>query len=277
MLLLVVAVSACSTQAPTPARPLRDGPPARIVSINPCADAILMRVADSTQIAAISHYSHDPRATSIGIALARRFPATSGSAEEVVAMMPDLVIAGGHVVPATIAALRRLQIPLIQLGVPNSVTQSNAQIALVARAIGQERRGARLIADIDGAVVRATAKGAPVSALIWQGGGLVPGKGTLADDLLRRTGFRNLSAEYGLDQWDILPLEYLIARRPDLVFSVNDGDRTDRMLSHPALATLRPKLAVYTYPPRLLHCGGPTIIDAVSTLADARRQLEMTR
>ena len=66
-------------------------PQPRIVSINPCVDAILMHVADAGQIAAISHYSKDPRATSIPMAQAARFAATSGTAEEVVALAPDLV------------------------------------------------------------------------------------------------------------------------------------------------------------------------------------------
>ena len=42
----------------------------RIVSTNPCVDAILMQVADPADIVAISHYSHDPRASSIAIAQA---------------------------------------------------------------------------------------------------------------------------------------------------------------------------------------------------------------
>jgi len=76
----------------------------RVVSLNPCVDAVLMQVADPAQIAAISHYSQDPAATSIPLALARRFKATSETAEEVVALAPDLVITGEHVAPSTIAA-----------------------------------------------------------------------------------------------------------------------------------------------------------------------------
>ena len=71
----------------------------RIVSINPCIDAVLMQVADPAQIAGISHYSQDPRATSIPLALADRFHATSGTAEEVVALRPDMVLTGPHTGP----------------------------------------------------------------------------------------------------------------------------------------------------------------------------------
>ncbi|MGQ3178579.1 MAG: ABC transporter substrate-binding protein [Blastomonas fulva] len=109
--------------------------------------------------------------------------------------------------------------------------------------------------------------------MIWQGGGLVPGDGTLASELLRVTGFRNLSADYGLKQWDVLPLEYMVAKPPQVLLSVGAHDRSDRMLGHPVLAGLKQQIAVRRYPEKLLHCGGPTIIDAVGHLAQIRRTL----
>lgn len=263
-LALVFALTAGAAPAPGPAR---------IVSINSCVDAVLLRVADPRQIAAISHYSQDARATSVPLALARRFRATSGTAEEVVALAPDLVIAGGHVAPATIAALRRLRIPLVQIGVPASIAESNAQVAQIAALAGHRDRGTRLIAQTQAALARARGAGPPVSALIWQGGGLVPGQGTLADDLLRATGFRNLSAAYGLQQWDVLPLEYLVARPARVLLSAGAAAGEDRMLGHPVLRRLAARIAVRAYPARLLNCGGPTIIDAAARLGAIRRSL----
>ena len=42
-----------------------------IVSLNPCTDAILAEVTAAGQLLAISHYSHDPRGTSMPLAQAR--------------------------------------------------------------------------------------------------------------------------------------------------------------------------------------------------------------
>lgn len=248
--------------------------PVRVVSINPCVDAVLMQVADPAQIAAISHFSHDPRATSIPLEQARRFPATSGTAEEVVALAPDLVIAGGHVAPSTIAALRRLGIPLVLVGVPSSIAESKAQIRAIASAIGQDARGELLVGRIDKAILQAKSRNPTlVPTLIWQGGGLVPGMGTLASELLAVSGFRNISADYGLKRWDVLPLEPLVARPPQVLLSAGASGRDDRMLRHPVLDHLRGQIAVRPYPERLLHCGGPTIIDAVTYLARVRQSL----
>ena len=247
----------------------------RVLSINPCVDAVLMQVADAGQIAGISHYSQDPRATSIPIDLARRFTATSGTAEEVVALAPDVVIAGGHVAPSTILALKRLGVRLVQLTVPTTIAESERQVRTIAETVGHPARGAALVARMDAAVAAARpASGVPMSALIWQGGGLVPGRGTLADELLRDSGFRNLSGDYGLKQWDVLPLEYLVARPPRVLLSLGSGAAgSDRLLRHPVLRPLAGRIAVRAYPERLLHCGGPSIIDALRTLAAVRRSV----
>lgn len=253
--------------------------PPKVVSINPCVDAVLMQVADPAQIAGISHYSQDPRATSIPVGLARRFTATSGTAEEVVALAPDVVIAGRHVAPSTILALRRLNIRLVQLDVPDTIAESVAQVRTIAATVGHPARGAQLVAKIEAAVRAARPPaGPPVPALIWQGGGLVPGARTLSNDLLRTAGFRNLSVDYGLKNWDVLPLENLVAQPPRVLLTVgSDGSRNgtgrDRRLAHPVLRPLAGKIAMRAYPERLMHCGGPTIIDALARLGDVRRGL----
>ncbi len=251
--------------------------PHRIVSINPCVDAILVEVADLGQIAGISHYSQQARATSIPLTLARRFKATTGTAEEVMALAPDMVISGGHVAPSTLMALRRLGIPLLELQVPDSIADSRAQIVAVARAAGHPERGRALQARIDAALEAAQpADQEPLRALIWQGGGLVPGMATLANELLARAGFHNISGDYGLQKWDVLPLERLLAQPPAVLLSASGADaKDDRMLSHPALAGLGGRITIRQFPYRLLQCGGPTIIPALAQLAAVRRGLAM--
>lgn len=241
----------------------------RIVSINPCVDAVLARVADPAQIVGISHYSQDVRATSVPLAWSRRFTATSGTAEEVVALRPDIVLAGPHVEPATIAALKRLRIRLVQYPVAESVPESMAQVREIAAAAGHADRGGVLAARI--AAAAAPSRLRPVGALVWQGNGLVPGGGTLTDDLLRRAGFRNMSAAYGLKQWDVLPLEYLVADPPRVLLSTApEGVQDDRMTGHPAVRRLARHITVASYPTRLMNCGGPTIIAAMARLRQVR-------
>lgn len=255
----------------------RDPPAPRIVSINPCTDAIVAQLAAPEQILAISHYSHDPDATSMQLEQARRYRAIGGSVEEIVALKPDMVIAGGHVGPATVAALQRLDIKLVQMPVAASIADSHIGIRTIAKALGREREGEALVARIDAALAaaRPETEAAPVAALIWQGGGLVPGQNTLMESLLSATGFRNVSADHGLASWDILPLEPLLADPPEvLLTSAPDFVQQDRMLGHPALEKLRGEMKVAAFDNRLLFCAGPTIERAAKRLAEVRKGLQ---
>jgi iron complex transport system substrate-binding protein len=275
--LLFALVAGCAPKAAD--APVQTGEPTRIVSMNPCVDSILMEVADPADIAAISHYSHDPLATSVPLDWARKFPAVSGAAEDVIAARPDLVIAGPHVALPTLAALERLGVPVLKIAVPQSVAQSKEQIATIATRIGRVDAGRALNARIDQAIARAQSKRPPVRALIWQGGGLVPGKDTLADELLMQSGFRNISADLGLSQWDILPIERMIYTPPAVLLTgaANMGEsqgEANRMLSHPVLRKARKVIRIAHYPSSLLNCGGPTIIPAVERLAQVRMALE---
>lgn len=276
--LLTVLLAGCQP-AGGRAVPAAAGLPRRIVSMNPCVDAVLKDVAAPGQIAAISAFSHDPRATSVPLAWARRYPANNGTAEDVIAMRPDLVIAGQHVAAPTIAALRRLGVPLLQVRIPETVAENRAQIVEIAARIGRPEAGAALNRRIDAALVQSRWAGAAAPALIWQGSGLVPGKGTLADDLLTRTGFRNVSPQLALRKWDILPLEDLLIAPPRVLLAgradmgAGDGD-ANRMLSHPVLRQAGRHFKIADYPSNLLHCGGPVVVRSLERLRTVRRQLE---
>lgn len=271
-LALLAALSACAPATPPPSA-TRAHP--AIVSLNPCSDAILAEVADPGQVLALSHYSRDPRSSSMDVALARRFPATRGTVEEVLALHPDLVLGDTFLGPAARAAYDRLGIPVTQLPIAMTVADSRAQVRRIAALAGHPERGERLVARIDAALATAAppAGTAPVPTVVWQSGGIVPGEGTLIADLLRHTGFASFSAARGMRQADVLPLERMLADPPRLILIASDahGDG-DRRLHHPVLAALdgtrRETLA-----PGLLYCGGPTIIRAAARLRQVRASL----
>lgn len=269
--LLALALAAC---APAPADRGAGARPAGIVSLNPCTDAILTDVADPAQIRALSAYSRNPASSSMDVATAARFAATTGTVEEIAALRPALVVSGTFTAPATRAALVRLGIPLVEIPIAGSVEQSLDQVRQLAALTGHPQRGAALIARITAALAQAQPRdGRVIPALVWQSGGIVPGDQTLIADLLRRTGFANAAAARGLGQADFLPLEQVLADPPALIFAAGDRSGEDRMLSHPALARL-PSTRRARLDPALLWCGGPTIIPAAARLAAVRRQLD---
>lgn len=272
----LLAVMLIGVERPAPARGSdRQGP--RIVSLNPCADAILAEVADPSQIMAISHYSADPRSSSMPAEQARRFATTRGTVEEVVALHPDLVIDGSFTAPATMSAYGRLGLRVETVGFVNSVEDARAQVRQLAAISGHPDRGEALVRRIDAALSAAAppARSAPIHAVMWESGGMVPGDQTLIADLLRRTGFVNASAVAGYSQADLLPLERLLANPPQVILTTAAGEGqgadVDRMLSHPALGALR-NVHRARFPANLLYCGGPTIVRATEALAAVRRE-----
>ncbi len=265
---LTFLLAAC---APTPsAHPELTRHPT-LVSLNPCTDAILAEVADPGQILALSHYSRDPASSSMDAATARRFAVTGDSVEELLALHPDVVVSGNFMSPATVAALKGLKLPLVQMPIARSVAESEAQVRALARIAGHPERGEALVARIEAALAAARSPGPPLAAVVWQSGGIVAGEDTLIADLLRRTGFVNFSAARGLKQADLLPLEAMLADPPQVILAAGDARADeDRLLAHPALAALK-HTRRERFDPALLWCGGPTIIRAAARLAAVRR------
>ena len=228
-----------------------------IVSLNPCTDAILAEVADPAQILAISHYSQAERSTSMDIAAARRFRATGGTAEEVVALAPDLVVGSSFMNPATRSALERLGMRVETFGIASTVADSLAQVRQLAALAGHPARGEALVARIEAAVSRPA--GPPIEAALWQGGGIVPGRNTLIAELMTRAGLASYSARRGMAQGDYLALETILADPPELLLVAGDmaGQR------HPVLARLS-DTSIAAFDPALTYCGGPSIIRAIA-------------
>ena len=248
------------------------------VSLNPCADAILAEVADPAQILAISQFSMDPAGSTMGLAQARRFRATSGSIEEIASLKPDVVI-GDAFVPGKpgSAALGRLGFRIERFQIETTIEVSEEQVRRLAKLSGHPERGEALVARMRSALAKAAPpRGSkPVTAVVWQSAGIVPGENTLIADLLRRTGFANFSAGQGLRQADLLPLEQMLARPPRVILIAGSlKSEEDRMLRHPALAALT-ETRREPYASALLWCGGPTVIKAAERLAEVHRSVQL--
>lgn len=251
--------------------------PRRVVSLNPCLDAVLVHVADRAQIAAVSHYARDRESSSIA-EIARTLPITYESAEEVVALKPDLVLMARHSAPATRNALQRLDIRAELFGVPNTVKDSLAQVRRIAAVVGRPERGEALAARIERAIAEAAPKpGEPrLTALVYQSNGFASAQGTLMDEMMGLCGLQNAASRYGLKRTGDVPLELLLADPPQILLAGQPkaGAPTwaDRVLNHPALRSVSGRMHRAVFPQRLMFCGGPVLIETAAMLAKARRE-----
>lgn len=248
-----------------------------IVSTNPCADAMLVELVAPERIAAISHYSQDPAATSIPIELARRFRATTGTAEEVVSMHPDIVIASSFTSSSTREAYARAGLKTLYLNSPTSIEASKAQVTEFAAAVNAVDAGKAMNARIDSAVAAAEHKGPSVPALVWIAGNLVSGGGNLLDAMLVRAGFSDHAAHYGLQFTGYLPIERVVADPPRVMLVPDEPGRAASsraaQLRARALSRLGGKVAQVHFARSLVNCGGPVIAKAMTRLAEVRRGL----
>ncbi len=262
-----VALASCSQTAASEVEV--QGP--TIVSLNPCTDAILLEVADPRQVLAISHYSHDPRASSIAPEVAREFNSTGGTVEEILALNPDIVIAGSLLAPASVAALANLNFRVELYGSTNKIDDSYAQIRAIGVLVGHQDRASKLIERIEQSLAHNAPAGGQeqITATMWQPGQIVPGEATLVSELMERTGFASHSQARGLGQADYLSLEQVIADPPELLMIAGDA----RAQQHPALEKLD-STRIEGFDPSLLYCGGPSIIRASKRLSEIRRHMK---
>ncbi|MEL6708336.1 MAG: ABC transporter substrate-binding protein [Pseudomonadota bacterium] len=245
------------------------------VSLNPCLDAILVEVAAPQQILALSHYSRDPNASSITSKVARRYSYTGGTAEEVLTLNPDIVLASTYMDPATRSALERSGLRVETFGSPTSVEASVEQVQSLASFTGAPARAKPLLRDLKvkrwPPVVPELVHGpkwpprSDPSVLLWQAGEIVQGEQTLIAQLLAESGFVSHAQKRGLGQADRVALEEVLADPPDLLLVAGESAGQQ----HKALQKLE-SVRIASFDPRLFYCGGPSIPFARDELAKLR-------
>lgn len=251
--------------------------PMRIVSLNMCVDGMLVDLVSHDRIAALSHYARDPQRSTIAEE-ARHLPITYETAEEVVALRPDLVLTSRHSAIATRNALKRVGIRFELFDVPSTVEESLAQVRTVAKLLGAEREGEVMVARIQAAIdaARLPPGETPFTAAIYQPGGMSAGANTVVGELMDLTGLQNIAARYGVRNYRPLPLEVLVSAPPDvlLVGETSPGAPMleEKIVHHRALRALDSQMTRSVFPARLLYCAGPTMVESVATLVHAREQ-----
>jgi iron complex transport system substrate-binding protein len=262
--LAVVAASVPSSAAPE-----------RVVSMHLCGDQLALALADRAQIVSLSWHATDANQSYLA-EKAEGLSQNYGTAEEVMALRPDLVLASAFPGRETVTLLRRLGVEVLLLELPRSFDDIARQTREVAAALGHAERGGALVAEMEAKLAstsRAVAGLPAASAILYQPGGITMGRGFLEDELLRRAGLDNVATQLGIVGQGMVSLERLIAAKPDLiVFGVEPNappSLSTRMFAHPIIARAAQARRV-TLPPILWTCGAWFTAEAVERLAAAR-------
>ena len=265
---LMASLLATSTLAAAPAIK-----PAHIVSLNLCGDQYVVRLAERSRIASLSPLAVDPELSAVA-GEAAGLPHNRGRAEDVILLGPDLVIAGDTTDAATLALLRRLGIPLIQVEVATTTEAVRSQTRRVAEALGEVEKGEAWLAAMDAALDTGHAGTIQPRALYWNENGFSVGQGTLMDEFFRRAGFVNVAQEAGLAGYGRVALETLVLSAPDLlVMSATLPGRSSNaraLLAHPAVAAAMAGRRQLELPSTLSTCETPDSAAIVPLLVAAR-------
>lgn len=250
---LAAAALLCGAAAPMPAR---------IMSLNICTDQLLLALAPESRIASVTFMAREPVPLKLWPQGAR-LPVNYGSAEEVLAAHPDLVLTGPFLPPLTKALLAKSGARVLEVPLAEDFAQIRAITLLVAKAIGAEARAGQLLAQMDADLREAAAHrpARPVRVAEWGTGGRVPGGGGLFGTLLRTAGAQSIAAGDGY--YDV---EALVAEKPEaLIFSDTYRGlaslRTDQD-SHPALTGRLPQVWYSSF----YSCGVPQLAGAALQL-----------
>ncbi len=267
-----IGASAAAAQltAPKPA-------PQRVVSVNLCTDELLLSLAAPEQIASVTWLAQDPTLSWFAPA-AQRFPANRGRAEEILLLQADLVLAGAYSAPATLALLRRLQIPVVQVATPTDWASMQAQIRQVARALGRAAAGERQLAQMQRRLDALTPLPVRLTAAVYQPNGLTATAGSLAHTALDLAGLDNLAEQQSLPAFAPLALETLLLAQPDLLvlngYEQKMPSLAQALMQHPVLQGLFATHRRVAVPAQSWSCGTVNFVRAVELLhAAAQRHL----
>lgn len=272
---LCMSAMACSANAQ---------PPQRIVSLNLCVDQILIDLVEPDRIAALSFLSTD-RSMSAVAARAQDFARVRGTTESILALQPDLVIAGAFSTPATRQLLKRLGTRVVEVAQPATIGGVRTLVRQLAKLVGSPERGQAVVAAFDARIAEAKALAAPnktdahrsPTALAIQVNNIVSPPGALLHDAMRLAGLRNLAEEMPASRRGRVALETIATSPPDiLVFANSPADFTTVLsdnLRHPIYRTLAEQRPAVRLPMWATLCGTPYVAEAVMRLARARAEL----
>jgi iron complex transport system substrate-binding protein len=250
---LPLLLAALLLARPQPANALQ-----RVVSLNLCSDELLVLLAPA-QIAALSPLARDPALSAVA-ATAAALPVVPASAEAVLRLHPDLVLAGAYGAQTTRALLQQAGVPVRRLTMPEDFAGIRAQTRQVAGWLGVPARGAALVAAMDATLAAIPRPARRITAIAWEPRGYTAGPGSLLDAVLRAAGLANIG------RGGRLGLEALLRRPPDLLVVPQAPafpSLATALLDSPAVAGI-PRRAL---PPALTTCAGPFTAQAAAMLA----------
>lgn len=252
------------------------GPAQRVVSLAPANTEILFAIGAGAQVVGRDEISDYP-------AEALALPTIGGysgfNLEAIVALHPDLVLAGGINTPELVASLEQLGLTVYFLSNPTTLEEMYTNLETVARLTGHESETAALVESFKARVAAVDEKILPLSygpTVYYELDATEPtkpftaGPGSFVDLLIARAGGINIGAELQ-GQWAQISLEQLVFANPAIIIlgDAAYGETPEKVAQRPGWGTLAAIQTGQVFPidDNLVSRPGPRLVDGLEAMA----------
>lgn len=283
--------SALATQLPTSPAPapitLTDGlgrtvtlknPAQRVVSLTPATTEILFAVGAASQVVGrdmFSDYPEEVKAIAdIGGSMGEY------NLEAILALQPDLVLAGGINPPELVASLEELGLTVFFVSNPATLEEMYLTLETVGTLTGHEAEAEALVDSLKGRVAAVDVKIMPLSdkptvfyeldASADSSKPWTSGPGTFVDLLIDRAGGFNIGGSLS-GAWAQISLEELVVLNPDFIILGDSiwGVTPESVAQRPGweFLTAVQNGKVHPFDDNLVSRPGPRLVDGLESLA----------
>jgi len=252
-------------------------PAQRVVSLAPSNTEILFAIGAGSQVVGRDTFSDYP-------AEAKSVADIGGSmgkynTEAIVALHPDLVLAGEINPPELVASLQQLGLTVFYLPNPTTLEGLFANLDTVGALTGHTTGATALVSSLEARVAAVDAKVAVAAShptVYYELDATDPtkpytaGPGTFVDLLIARAGGMPFGAQLK-DQYPQISLEQLVVGNPAIVILGDSayGVTPESFASRPALGQLAAVKTkqIYPFDDNLVSRPGPRLVDGLEALA----------
>jgi iron complex transport system substrate-binding protein len=249
----------------------------RIISLAPSNTEILFALGLGDKVVGVTEFCDFPPEAKLKEKIGGF---SNPDMEKIIALSPDLVLAGNIHEDTVTPALERRGLKVLTID-PKTSDQVLQDILMVGEVTGAGERASRLVAEMKKRIEQVIVKTESLPAgqrprvlcLTWHNPIYAAGSETLANELIQKAGGTNIAQD--LKRYEIISLEIVIERNPQVIIA-QTGHGEAKSLPF-EWAKTEPKLKdtdarvnsrVYQVDTDLVGRPGPRLVDALERLAE---------
>jgi len=218
---------------------LLEAPPQRIFSAGLVFDNILLSLVPPERVVAVTRFAADPKDSYVVDKLRDHMVIVDAlNAELVVATQPDIVLVASWSNQDEVRQIEALGYKVYTFTSFSTVEDGLETVRRIGEITGFEAEAEALIAEFwrryEKVAQRIQGRERP-AVLSWDGWSTTTGLGTAMHDIIEMAGGTNLAAVHGIQGWQVIDAETIIAMAPEVIVTYEGPEFVARILNDPVL------------------------------------------